>query len=103
MRAAPSFPPSVPAGPGALLSGTLADAAGIASTAALATVIWQLQAQGGRSAAALAMPSEHMGNMARFWAFPLLQASGLTGLVFAYLSVGLGLQQSARALPWPRL
>ena len=66
----------------ALLSGTLADAAGIASTAALATVIWQLQAQG-RSAAALAMPSEHMGSMARFWAFPLLQASGLTGLVFA--------------------
>lgn len=29
----------------------------------------------------------------------LLQASGLAGLAFAYLSVLLGLQQSARALP----
>jgi hypothetical protein len=84
---------------GALVSGTLLGAIGIVSTAALTIAIWQLQSQG-RSPAALAMQSEHMANMHKFWAFPLLQASGLTGLVFAYLSVLFGLQQSARGLSW---
>lgn len=83
----------------ARLSGLLTGAAGMIPTVALAVLIWHLQAHG-KSAAAIAMPGEHMDNMARFWSFPLLQASGLTGLVFAYLSVLLGLQQSARALSW---
>jgi predicted ferric reductase len=90
---------SGPARRRALVSGTLTGAAGIAVTAALTVVIWHQQAQG-RSPAAVAMASEHMDNMGKFWSFPLLQASGLTGLVFAYLSVLLGLQQSARALGW---
>jgi hypothetical protein len=83
----------------ALVSGTLVGTAGVAVTGALTIVIWQQQAQG-RSPASLAMASEHMDNMGKFWSFPLLQASGLAGLVFAYLSVLLGLQQSARALGW---
>ena len=39
-------------------------------------------------------------NIARYWSFPLLQASGLTGLFFAYFSVFLGLLQSGRAPSW---
>ncbi len=41
-----------------------------------------------------------MTDIGKYWAFPVLQASGLTGLVFAYLSVLLGLQQSGRAVSW---
>jgi len=72
--------------------------AGVISTGVLYLLIRQLQVDG-RSAAALAMSSMHMQNVHKFWSFPLLQASGLSGLVFAYLSVALGLQQSSRGLP----
>jgi predicted ferric reductase len=45
----------------------------------------------GRSAAAVNMPDMGMTDVGRYWAFPLLQASGLVGLGFAYLSMLLGL------------
>ena len=86
----------------ALVSGVCVGAAGVVSTGVLYLLIRHQQSLG-RSAAALAMSSMHMQNVHKFWSFPLLQASGLTGLVFAYLSVVLGLQQSARALPQLRL
>ena len=66
-------------------------------TAVLDGWLMNLQAHG-RSAAALNMPDMGMTDIAKFWAFPLLQASGLVGLAFAYLSVVLGLQQSGRAV-----
>jgi DMSO/TMAO reductase YedYZ heme-binding membrane subunit len=81
-----------------LISGVCVAAAGAASTTVLYLLIAHQQSQGA-SAAALAMSDMHMQDMHRFWSFPLLQASGLTGLLFAYLAVVLGLQQSARALP----
>jgi DMSO/TMAO reductase YedYZ heme-binding membrane subunit len=81
-----------------LVSGICVAAVGTVSTALLAVFIWHLQAKN-QSPAALAMADMHMTDMGRFWAFPVLQASGLTGLLFAYISVLLGLQQSARALP----
>jgi methionine sulfoxide reductase heme-binding subunit len=73
---------------------------GVALTAAVATAgaygwLLNLQTQG-RSAAALNMPDMGMTDMGKYWAFPVLQATGLTGLVYAYLSVVLGLQQSGR-------
>jgi methionine sulfoxide reductase heme-binding subunit len=73
--------------------------AAIATIATLAIYAWiyHLQAQG-RSPAALAMSSMGMRNMSKFWAFPILQASGLVGLAFAYASVGLGLLQSAKPI-----
>src|SRR5579872_1071586 len=83
----------------ALVSGLLVAAAGLASTALLYLFIAHLQSQG-RSAAALGMADMHMNNMRKFWSFPLLQASGLTGLFFAWASAMLGLQRSSRALPW---
>lgn len=83
----------------ALLSGLLVLAAGVLSTLALYLFIAHLQSQG-RSAAALAMPGMGMRDMTKYWAFPVLQASGLTGLGFAYLSVLLGMQQSGRSAAW---
>ena len=85
-----------------LLSGGCVALAGVISTLVLYLLIRNLQSEG-KSAAALAMSSMHMQNIHKFWSFPLLQASGLTGLVFAYLSVALGLQQSSRGLPRLRL
>ena len=86
----------------AVMSGICVALAGVVSTGVLYLLIRHLQGEG-RSAAALAMSSMHMQNLHKFWSFPLLQASGLTGLVFAYLSVALGLQQSSRGLPQLRL
>jgi len=86
-------------GRAAFLSGTIVLAVGAISTLALYLVIAHLQSEG-RSAAALSMPSMGMQNMNKYWSFPILQASGLTGLFFAYLSVMLGLQQSGRRLSW---
>jgi predicted ferric reductase len=83
----------------ALMSGSLVALTGLVSTGALWVVIARLQARGA-SAGAIAMSDMNMRNMGKFWAFPLLQSSGLTGLGFAYLSVLLGLQQSARGLAW---
>lgn len=72
---------------------------GILPTLLLFAVIAYLQARG-ESAAALAMPDMHMKNIAVFWSFPILQASGLTGLFFAYFSIVLGLLQSGRTPVW---
>lgn len=80
-------------------SGVVIAAIGIVSTLLLYAVIAHLQAVG-ESAAAIAMPEMHMKNMAVFWAFPILQASGLTGLFFAYFSIVLGLLQSGRTPSW---
>lgn len=71
----------------------------VVTTVAVYWWIVNLQAHG-RSAAALNMPEMGMTDIGKYWAFPVLQASGLTGLVFAYLSVLLGLQQSGRAVSW---
>ena len=68
----------------------MAAAAGVA-TVALGSLIWRLQAQG-RSAAALAMATDmDMRNMATYWAFPVLQSSGIVALLLAWLAVLLGL------------
>lgn len=50
----------------------------------------------GRSAAALDMSDMGMTDIGKYWAFPMLQATGLIGLAFAYVSVLLGLQHSGR-------
>jgi hypothetical protein len=71
----------------------------VATTLAVYSWIVNLLAHG-RSAAALNMPEMGMIDIGKYWAFPGLQASGLTGLLFAYLSVVLGLQQSGRAGSW---
>ena len=63
--------------------------------------IWirNLQAQG-KSAAALAMSDMHMEQMHKFWAFPVLQATGLAGLIWAYVGVALGLFESGKTVSW---
>jgi hypothetical protein len=78
-----------------VVSGALVLGAGAVSTLALYLIIAHLQSEG-RSAAAISMPTMGMTDMGKFWSFPILQASGLTGLFFAFLSVALGLQQSGR-------
>jgi predicted ferric reductase len=71
-------------------------------TVVVATVtvyLWVLNLQAhGRSAAAVNMPELGLTDVGKYWAFPVLQASGLSGLLFAYLSVILGLQQSGRVV-----
>jgi hypothetical protein len=61
--------------------------------------IAELQSQG-HSAAALSMPSMGMTRMGVFWAFPVLQASGLAALLWAYAGVALGLAESGRTMRW---
>jgi predicted ferric reductase len=61
------------------------------------TYAWILKLQAeGRSAAALDMPDMGMTDVDKYWAFPVLQASGLVGLLFAYVTVLIGLAQSRR-------
>jgi len=81
------------------LSGLMITAVGIAVTLALYVWIARLQSQN-RSPAALAMSSMGMSDMSKYWSFPVLQASGLAALLFAYLGAVLGLQQSGRAASW---
>ena len=57
----------------------------------------------GKSAAALAMHDAGMQDMHKYWAFPVLQASGLVGILAAFFVVLLGLQQSRRAVRWLKL
>jgi len=71
----------------------------VATTLAVYSWIVNLLAHG-PSAAALNMPEMGMIYIGKYWASPVLQASGLTGLLFAHLSVVLGLQQSGRAGSW---
>jgi len=80
-------------------SALLITVAGVVVTLALYAWIARLQSQD-RSPAALAMSSMGMSNMTKYWSFPVLQASGLAGLLFAYLTAILGLQQSGRAASW---
>lgn len=61
--------------------------------------IYRLQSVG-QSAAALRMPSMHMEKMTTFWSFPILQASGLSGLIWSYIGVLLGIMISGRSLAW---
>ena len=72
---------------------------GVVVTLVLYVWIARLQSQD-RSPAALSMSSMGMSNMSKYWSFPVLQASGLAGLLFAYLTALLGLQQSGRAVSW---
>lgn len=82
-----------------MLSGGIVLATGVVSTLALYLYLAHLQSHG-RSAAAIGMSDMGMRNMTKFWAFPILQASGSTGLFFAYLGTLLGLQQSGRRASW---
>lgn len=83
-------------------SAWLVTAIGSIAFIAIYLFIFHLQSQD-RSAAALGMPSMHMNKVRTFWSFPILQSSGLVGLVAAYLAVLLGLQQSRRAVGWLKL
>jgi hypothetical protein len=62
-------------------------------------VIYLLQSHG-RSAASISMASMHMNRMGVFWSFPVLQATGLAALVWAYLGVALGLTVSGQRPSW---
>jgi predicted ferric reductase len=53
-----------------------------------------------KSPAALAMPSMHMDNMSKYWSFPVLQASGLAGILTAYFAILLGTHQSSKTKKW---
>jgi predicted ferric reductase len=75
---------------------------GAVAFTALYLFIYHLQSMN-KSAAALAMKDAGMQDMHKFWAFPVLQASGLVGLVVSFLVVLLGLQQSRRAVKWLKL
>jgi predicted ferric reductase len=75
---------------------------GLASTVALYLYILYYQAHDA-SKAALGMPSMHMNHLAKFWSFPILQATGLVGLLTAYLALFFGLQQSGRKATWLKM
>jgi Ferric reductase like transmembrane component len=97
-------PDGAPATPGSARragyrSGVMVTVIGVGATGIVYAWIAQLQARG-KSPAALAMADMGMNDMGKYWSFPILQASGLVGLVCAYLGVMLGLQQSGRAMPW---
>jgi hypothetical protein len=68
-----------------------------AGVGTVATYGWILRLQSeGASAAALDMPDMGMTDIGKYWAFPVLQASGLMGLLFAYLAVCTGLAHNVR-------
>jgi methionine sulfoxide reductase heme-binding subunit len=70
----------------------------LALTAFFYFSIYGLQSQN-KSAAAINMPDMGMHDMAKFWAFPIMQSAGLTALIMAWFSVALGLAQaSARTM-----
>ena len=83
----------------AFRSGAIVGLLGFLSVVPFYVWIHHLQAQD-KSAAALAMASMHMNNMHQFWSFPILQATGLAGLIWAYIGVTLGLFESARTASW---
>jgi len=89
-RIAFGFEPRQPFG----RSATVVAVIGVAATLAVAARIYALQSAG-RSAAAIAMAADmNMRDVKTFWSFPLLQASGLIGLLFAYVAALLGLWQA---------
>lgn len=69
--------------------------AGAACTLALYGYILYYQSKSA-SKGALAMPSMGMAHIAKFWSFPILQASGLVALVVSGIAVFFGLQQSGK-------
>ena len=76
-----------------ILSALTVVAFGFLATLLVYVWIYNLQAQG-RSPAALSMAKDmDMSDMHKFWSFPILQACGLTGFVFAYFSILLGFFQ----------
>src|SRR5581483_3783551 len=83
----------------AVRSGTLVAVLGIVTCLPFYLVIYHLQARG-QSAAAVDMSDMHMDRMGVFWSFPLLQASGIAALIWAYLGIGLGLLVSGRPPSW---
>jgi sulfoxide reductase heme-binding subunit YedZ len=80
-------------------SAVLVAGLGVASMLPFYVVIYHLQAQG-RSAAAVGMSSMHMEQMGVYWAFPILQASGIASLIWAYAGVLLGLLESGTQPAW---
>lgn len=80
-------------------SAVVVAALGVLSTLPFYLVIAHLQAQG-RSAAAIGMADMPMANMSVYWAFPVLQASGIAALLWAYAGVALGLAESGTGLRW---
>lgn len=95
--------PSVPGAPApASVPGRLPaciTVAGLLTVLPIYVWIATLQSQD-HSAAALSMPSMGMDRMSVYWAFPVLQASGLAALLWAYAGVALGLAESGRTLRW---
>jgi len=83
----------------ALRSGLVIAGLGILTVLPFYLWLYSLQSAD-QSAAAIGMSSMHMNRMGVFWSFPLLQASGLAALIWAYLGVALGLVQSGRNLHW---
>ena len=83
----------------AVRSGVVVALLGFLSAAPFYLWIHHLQAQD-KSAAALAMSSMHMSQMEKYWSFPILQATGLAGLIWAYVGVSLGLLESGRTVSW---
>jgi methionine sulfoxide reductase heme-binding subunit len=55
------------------------------------------------SAAAVGMSDMHMNNMAKFWAIPVIQGSGMAAILAAFISILFGLQQSRKATGWLNL
>jgi methionine sulfoxide reductase heme-binding subunit len=83
----------------ALRSAAVVAVLGVASVVPFYVVIYHLQAAD-RSAAALGMASMHMDRIDVYWSFPILQASGIAALIWAYLGVLLGLAVSTPAGSW---
>lgn len=86
-------PPARPSRAGAVRSGLVVAALGVLTTLPFYLIIAHLQSQG-RSAAAIGMSSMPMSDMSVYWAFPVLQASGIAALIWAYVGVFLGLLES---------
>jgi sulfoxide reductase heme-binding subunit YedZ len=80
-------------------SGAIVAGLGFVTVMPLYIWIFKLQVQD-KSPAALAMASMHMNRMNIFWAFPILQSSGLAALIWAYIGVLLGLMVSGRSASW---
>jgi methionine sulfoxide reductase heme-binding subunit len=83
----------------AVRSGTIIGLLGFLTVLPFYIWIHNLQAKD-KSAAALAMSSMHMNNMHQFWSFPILQATGIAGLIWAYFGVTLGLFESGKTVSW---
>jgi DMSO/TMAO reductase YedYZ heme-binding membrane subunit len=86
----------------AIRSGAIVAGLGALTVLPIYALIYRLQANDD-SAAAIGMASMHMNNMSVYWSFPILQASGIAALLWAYLGVALGLLESGRQPSWLRL